>query len=554
MNNYFALTKILIKNGSPLGEKNRKKKLKTILFALLLAIAFLPMATSFGTLISGLYNIFAKIHQEGAIVGIILSIVSAVIFFFGLFYVISVFYFSKDIESLLPLPLKSSQILGAKFTVTIIYEYLTEVIFLLPVLITFGIKSGGGIFYYMYSAVIFLTLPIIPITLASIITMIIMRFTNIAKNKDRFSTWGGVAAISLGLGINMYMQSFSKLSSNENQLREMIMQGNNSLINLISTLFPSAKLAAAALINSSNLSGATSIFFYLAVNTGFIAFFILMGEALYFKGVIGISQTSSKRKRLSKKYLEKSTMQSSLLKSYLLKELRILFRTPVYFMNCILMNFLWPIFLLMPILFQSGGSKNLISLTAILQNGSVTGIILAGGFALSLFVTSTNSITPTSISREGQNIFVSKYLPVSFKVQIMAKVLSGVVMGIIGTTTMFLTAIFIAKVPAYLLLLSAITACLGIFFSAFTGMIIDLNFPKLVWDNEQKAVKQNMNVLFNMLISVTFAGLVIYAAMKLSLSLWTVFGSIIVLFGILDVVLYKILMTKGVKLFERIEI
>ena len=86
------------------------------------------------------------------------------------------FYFSRDIENLLPLPLRPVEILAAKFTVTLLYEYLTEILFLAPILIAFGIKSHGGIFYYFNAAVIFLTLPIAPLVYASIISMIIMRF------------------------------------------------------------------------------------------------------------------------------------------------------------------------------------------------------------------------------------------------------------------------------------------------------------------------------------------------------------------------------------------
>ncbi|MDD4327408.1 MAG: hypothetical protein PHU83_04205, partial [Eubacteriales bacterium] len=38
------------------------------------------------------------------------------------------------------------------------------------------------------------------------------------------------------------------------------------------------------------------------------------------------------------------------------------------------------------------------------------------------------------------------------------------------------------------------------------GMIFDLYMPKIKWDNEQKAVKQNLNVLFGM-----FAAMVMIA-------------------------------------------
>ncbi len=148
--------------------------------------------------------------QEAVILGFGLSVVSVVIFFFGIFYAMGIFYFSMDVENLLPLPFKPWHIMGAKFAVVLIYEYLTELIFFVPTLIAYGIKSSGGILYYIYGVIIFLLLPIVPLVIASIINMIIMRFTNIAKNKDRFRLFGGIIAMGFGVGINIYIQKFTQ--------------------------------------------------------------------------------------------------------------------------------------------------------------------------------------------------------------------------------------------------------------------------------------------------------------------------------------------------------
>ena len=162
------------------------------------------MAVGFGKFLSEAYDGLHAIGQEAVILGFGLSVVSIVIFFFGIFYAMGIFYFSMDVENLLPLPFKPWHIMGAKFTVVLIYEYLTEIIFFAPTLISYGIKSSGGILYYIYGVIIFLLLPIVPLVIASVINMIIMRFTNIAKNKDRFRLLGGIIAMCFGVG-NQYI-------------------------------------------------------------------------------------------------------------------------------------------------------------------------------------------------------------------------------------------------------------------------------------------------------------------------------------------------------------
>jgi ABC-2 type transport system permease protein len=133
-------------------------------------------------------------------------------------------------------------------------------------------------------------------------------------------------------------------------------------------------------------------------------------------------------------------------------------------------------------------------------------------------------------------------------------VLSGVIISLIGLVTVLITASVILSIPGHLIVLIAITSLLGIVFTSFTGVIIDLFHPKLNWDNEQKAVKQNLNPVLNMLLVFTFAGLTIWGAVAFKFNAFTAFGIIILAFGIIDFVLYRFIASKGVKMFNGIEV
>jgi len=553
MSKFIALTKVLLKAGiSSSSNKKNKKQIKGILLGIILVLAFTPMAIGFGKFVSVAYDGLHAMGQEAVILAFGLSIVSVVIFFFGIFYAMNIFYFSMDVENLLPLPFKPWHIMGAKFAVVLIYEYLTEIIFFAPTLIAYGIKSSGGVLYYTYGIIIFLLLPIVPLVIASIINMVIMRFTNIAKNKDRFRLVGGLIAMFFGVGLNIYIQRFSQ-DMNQSQITEMFAKGNNSLVDLATRIFPSTKIAVNTLINTTNIQGFINLILFIVITVAALMIFIILGEALYFKGVMGVSETASKRKTLTSHELIKNTTQNSSLKVYTLKELKILFRTPIYFMNCVLMNFLFPVFLFIPIFAQKGGSSQLSQLTEFLQKGKSAGAVLGGFFAFMLFASCSNAISTTAISREGKNLFVLKYIPMKYKEQLMAKVLSAVVLGTAGMFIISIIGLILFKLPLDLVLLMLIVGTLGILFTSFIGIFIDLNFPKLQWDTEQKAVKQNLNVMISMIICVALGGLTVFMIIKFELTKWTVFALIVGLYGILDAVLYYLLGTKGSEMLKKIE-
>jgi len=383
--------------------------------------------------------------------------------------------------------------------------------------------------------------------------MIIMRFTNLGKNKDRFRVIGGIVAVMISLGLNMVLQRYTSTGMNPEQLQNMLMEGNNSLIGITSKMFPTSKWAAEAMTNTNSIFGLTNILLFIGVSILAFIVFLYIGELLYFKGVLGISEAASKRKKLKESEFEKSVTPGSPLKAYLKKEIRILFRTPTYFINCVLTSFLMPVIILLPLIAQPNFGESIKEIRKFEFNSEMAGIFVACAFAGMIFIAAMNGVTSTSITREGQNLFVNKYLPVSYKTQITAKILSGVIISIIGMVMILITAIAVMMPPVYLIILSIIVAVPAMFFMSITGIIFDLFNPKLDWDSEQKAVKRSWNVALNSLIGMLIAGLVIFAAIKFQLNMITATLALVCIFSLVDYLLYVFATTKGVKLMSRIE-
>lgn len=547
MNKVMKLTKIMLKSSFNINKKS-------MALGLIVILSMLPLSVLvWGAVWEG-YDMTASLGQQGAILWMVASIIGVTIFFFGIFFIMSVFYFSKDIEMLLPLPLKPWQILGAKFINVLIYEYGIQSVFFLPAAIAYGIKDGGGLLYFASGIATFLILPIAPLVFASFINILIMRSFNFVKNKDRMKLIASIAAMVLAIGFNLLIQNVSQTVTSPEEISQLIEKGNNSILGKASDIFVINRFAVLGMVNHKDiLSSVVNILFALIGGAVFVFIFLYLGEKFYIKGVVGMSEASTGRRLPKAGDYKKAYRRRSKLNSYRAKELKLLFRSPVYFINCVLMNFLWPVFFVIPIFAGGQQLEALKDLRAFGNDPTKASLIIGVIAGISMFVAATNMISSTAISREGSNIYVAKYLPISYKTQINGKVQSGIALGLCGIIVALGVAKFLLSLPIYLIIAALLISIPCIVFVNYTGILIDLKFPKLHWDNEQKAVKQNFNGVLNMMIGMAGAALNIGLTVYFKPELWSAFFVLMIVYILADIALYNTAKYYGSKLFAHIQ-
>jgi ABC-2 type transport system permease protein len=498
MHKIWALTKIMLKGGSSSDNKKQKSR---VWLVLLLLFAFGSFAFSIMFMTFGLYDLLSTMNAASAILPLAFGATSVVIFFFGIFYVVSVMYHANDVQILLGLPLRPYEILSAKLTTLVVYEYIFEAFILIPMLVAYGIKSGADILYIVYSAVLFALLPIIGLVMAAIIVMLVMRFTRFGKNKQVFNFVGGILALGLAIGFNVVVQtSVNDLSADQILA---LTTGQASLTEMMSRIFPGIGFAANALINSASVAGLWNLLLFVVCAEAGVALFLGFGQLLYFKGLAGVAEAAAKRKALSSQELDKSTASTPVSRAYVLKELRLLTRSPIAFLNCVLMNFLWPVLIII-MLIGGGQMETLKPYIATMNNGLLIAILVGMG----AFVSSANAITSTAISREGKTLYFAKFIPVSMKKQLSAKAMSGILLSGIGILLMSGVAVFLGASILTALIAFVLSMVMTVA-SSYAGLLIDVSRPKLSWMNEQQAIKQNMNVMLHMLLGVVLAAVII---------------------------------------------
>jgi ABC-2 type transport system permease protein len=518
----------------------------------LIAFAFVPLMVQIGVLASNLFSILTPLHQEGLVLALGFSAVSLLVFLFGLLSVLSVNYFSRDVEFLLSLPVRPSGIVAAKFITTLAYEYLAEALFLVPLFAAYGLHHPVHPAAVATAVLIFFALPVIPVAMATVVITAVMPFADIARNRDRFGKIVGTLFLIALLALNFKLQRSMSSAGDAQRIANLLSDGGGIWTILVLRLFPACRFTVVSVMKAGSAPGTASLLCFLAASAASVAVAMAIGERLYFRGVLGkMGRLSSSAAHGLSGPLRKLTARSAF-RTYLLKDLRILFRDPVFFLNCILMNFLWPVFLLFATTLGSSGGLGHAAEFLNLIAGSGTFPALVFGFAAVL--TSLNGIASSAVSREGKGLALAKALPMAYGRQLLAKAAVSMVMGGVGCLLMVPVALFAFRLPLSFLPAFFILSPLGVAFAAMTGVLIDLHFPKLNWDNAYKAVKQNVNVPIHMALCAFVAGFVYWAANREEGAAGETFLWIAAVFAAMDAGLVAWIMREGQEAFGRIEV
>ncbi|WP_267414142.1 ABC transporter permease [Bacillus sp. GC_Bacil_1] len=552
MSKIWTLTKVLLKlNYADFIADKKKRWAYLFSFAAILFVGFLI----FGSMTHGMYEGLKQLGQgPGMIIAMGLAIASIWVFLMSITNILTVFYYSNDIEMLLPLPLKPAQIISAKFLTVLITQYVMSSFILLPIFITYGLKSGAFITYYIYMIFIYLLFPIVPLVLASLLMTIIMRYTNIAKNKDRGNIFIGIVSILFIVGINVFMQWRNKSAFSGDGAAEYLANNQSSLLVQMTNYFPTTYFGAVALVESANWKGPLYVIIFAVISFVFFVLFYYIAERTYLKGVIGLSTSTAKKQVISAEGLQKSTVQSSHLKAYVKKEFKTLFRTPQFFLNCIVQTFVMPIMLFFILFVQDG---NLKFITEYINNPKTTGFAIGVGLCASLFLMGSNVIATTSFSRDGSSWFVNRYLPVKASDIFFAKAITAWLINVIILAVFGITMAVVAGISPVFMILWFLLSANGLLLINLIGTRWDAQTADIHWDTEQKLFKSRYttlwNFLANILIALIIVGGVSVLYFFLHVGLWVMFIVLFVMFTIVNYIFIKMLKLGAERILSNIQ-
>ena len=535
MNKIINLTKVFLKTSfsnmnTQMGMPSKSNK---IVSKILYVVLFLYLAAIVSLFSGGMVESLKIINQQEIFIGLILLVVTAFCVIQTIFSSINVFYFTKDNEYILPLPLKPYEIILARTNVLIITEYIVTVLIGFIPLLVYGVLTSASMSYYLLMFVALVLVPILPILLVSIIVMIIMSFAKITKNKNKFQLIATILVLSIVIALSLSTTKLQDDITNE-QLAHMLVEANG-MVDLLKGYFPTLDYVISSLTSDSIVVALIELLKVLVFTISGVIVYVFIAQKIYFKGLVGNLFSSSSKKKNIKINTNKYN-NSKLYKSYISKEFKCLIRNPVFFMQCLLPAILIPLLMIVMVILQM---KNSITPQMSEQLNSFNGntfivacVILGVIQFFSMFI----YIAITAISRDGKNAIFMKYIPVSLYKQYIYKCIPNIIMGSITSIISIVVANIILKLDMLMIVLVFIAAIIMNVAESIILIIIDLKRPKLEWDSEYAVVKQNFNLIFPMIISMIAIFIIILAGVFLTNI--NVYIGIIILSLIFVIILY----------------
>lgn len=488
MKEVFLLTKILLK--SSFNKNSNKSKLARYLG---FGLVYLYIASVIGYVSYEAISALKQIGQDAVFVNLCIVYMTVFIVMRAAFTSINVLFFSKDIEFLLPLPIKPYKIVMAKINYLIISEYFLCGVILLPALIIYGVLMKLNFIFYILSILLILLLPIIPVVLVSLLLTIIMKFTNIFRNKDivQYITIG----ITLILIVGLQGLTTTDSQITQEQLADSLLRANG-LVEMYTKYFVTLKPVMNSILNYNTLYGIGQLLIFAFESIFTYGIVIFIASKFYINTAINTISSKNKKKFRNSETIFKENSGG---KAYIKKEWKNLIRNPIYFMQCVIPSIVFPLFVLVTVYMTfkemgiSGEANPFETLN--IENPLGAGILLS----IMIFSFMFNFVSITGVSRDGKQAVFMKYIPINLQKQCLYKIMPGIILNLFPILYTIIGVKFL--IPYTSIIFIGQIATIAIFFNIFNNylmLIIDLKHPKLEWMTEYAVVKQNFNMVYEM--------------------------------------------------------
>jgi len=517
MKSFLLLLKVNLQSllgyfrGSSLRKDNGKLDISRIILYIVAAAGMLVLAGALVFMEVMLYRVMAGLGMEKLLIGLAILLLMVTTLLFGVFHTLGSMYFNRDTAGMAYLPLSSRMHMAAKWMEIYLCELLFSLAILMPLLTVHGVMSGAGALYYVISLLIVLTTPLYPLAVSLLLASLLGRITSLTRHKEVWVVLGTVVLLIVVLG-SEWMLLPSIPEDADALFFARLLMNNEALLNFIIGAFPPVLWGLNAVYGSLPMLA-------LYMLTGIVAIVLvisLMGGSYLSVCLKHTEQgTGRKRTRIAGKA---SFNTRSPFMAVFFREMNEVLKTPVYLLNAVLGVMMMPIMLMGMSVGLSTGEEGILLTDAINQLMQVLSpldlsLIMAALFSVMCFIC---PLSATAISREGKRLPIMCMIPVSPRTILHAKLLVSYVFILIGSIILAAAAVVLlgAEWLPYVALavlladLLSYAVCIG-------NLTVDVLRPVLEWKNETEVMKQNMNTMFGMLVSMVMVAIPVALALLL---------------------------------------
>ena len=533
----LSLIKAAFSQDMSLFNYSTKKNSSKISKIILPVFLFICCGFSIGSYAFPMADILSKVDLTYVVLSLFILIVTILTFIEGIYKSQGILFEARDNDLLSSLPIKKSYILFIRILKILTFQYLFNLMFLLPAFIAYIYYEKPGAYFYIISIFISLLIPIIPTVLSSTIGYIVKLVSTKFKSKKIMQT-----LFSFVVFIGVFY-----LTSNINGFMDSLQENALGINDVITKIYYPLGLFI-SIIKKFDI---ITVIKLLLINIIPLLIFIFIGSKFYFKIISSSSEHgTSKRKKIKEKEIKVRRPIIALTR----KEIKRYFSSPVYMYNTgigLILSVIGTVALCVK-------GAEYINTILVENEFDLIGISLPVIFyAFILILGGMTSISSSSISLEGKTINITKSLPITEATILKSKILACFVIELPFLLLSDIIFIFVFKINILFSLLILGISLVIIFLNACAGLLANLKYPKMDASNDTEVVKQSMSSF----VSV-FAGMVVSMGSILAIfALCTanISNEIILLLNLaillfISLILYLKVMKKGVKRYRDINV
>ena len=513
-------------------QGGKKKNKKTNIFGVntLYIVVFLSVGFLFSQIfhsISVPYHIMGLDWLYFAFSGIV---VFTVCFIGSIFLTQKQIYEANDNEILLAMPIKPMHIIFSRIISLLGLNYLYELAIIAPALIVYFYDVGFNIGIFVLSALIFLFLPILSMTISVLFGWFVAWISSKVSRPKVL-----IVAFSMILMLGYFYLCFAW----QGLMAEMAKSGA-----AVAEVFK--KYLAVFYVYGMAIAETDILFILLFILISALPFTLVC----YFisKSFISIATRNKGGKKIV--YREKKVKVKSIKAALISKECAMFIGSPTYILNAGVGVVFMPLICIY-LLFGGESLNNYVGMLGI----DVVGLFICMGLG---FSTGMVTISSPSFSLEAKTMWILKSLPIKEKDIIFAKLIPHLLFSlpfIVISGTIIQFAIDLNPVDRVMVFLIPMTTTL---LNAMIGLLLGMCFPKFNWTNEAVAIKQSSAPLLSLLCGFAIEGgvigLLLLFVKEEIFKLNQLTSVVLVLYLIVCLIMAIILKLKGESLFKKMQV
>lgn len=517
------------------GSKNKNAGIgKLALMGLLIVYIGVVFGSMFGYMFNMILEPFTLIGYEWLYFGIMAIMIVMLCFIGSVFTTQQELYGAKDNELLLSMPIKTKDILLSRVFVILIINYVYEALVAVPCGVVYFSQVPFDLIKLLFFIIVLIILPLLGLALSCIFGWLMAMLMKKLHNKTIITM-----VLSLGfLGLYFYL-----INKVPDYLVALISNGKSIGEAIQNTLFPIYHLAIG--VSEVNF---ISMIIYLACAIGPFAIVMYLLSKNFIS--IATSKATSKKVKLKDSDIKFSSQKGALFK----RELKHFTSNPMVMMNAGL-GIAFTVVLAGAVLFKGPELLDMLGVVPTEYQYLINEFIVP---LLCLAVIGTNSmniITAGLISLEGNRLWIIKSLPIKTKDILESKLMLHLALCIPPGILFSLAGSIVFSLSIVDSLIVIIVPIIFTLFEALFGLLINLWKPKFDWVNETVVVKQSASVMITMFATmalVVFIGAVYIGFLSEFIGAITYVYLVLVIFIAVDLGLYYLLNTWGIKRFEEL--